>query len=546
MSTEAAREQTPLEARLEREEREKLAFFRLSETEQKREQVRKFILYKEDPWLFLQDCVWTKDQVDTVNPVKPYPSHFPYAKFLAKAFMRQNLIAVPKSRRMTASWTFIALYLHDAIFNSHRHIGFVSKKEEDSYELLKRAEFIYNTIPSWRIPRELLPKIRNSSVTRKPPIMEFEENGSKIQGFPQGEDQLRQFTLSGILEDECAFWEDAEGSYAGAKPTTDGGGRLTLISSRAPSFFKKVVFDQLDAPDLNFPETPPAEVKSPMTGVEVWKNPRNGFFVIDLHYTANPEKQSAEWREAIESGMPRRKFLMEYEKNWEAFEGKPVYEDFVKGTHSTPNKLKLISGLPIICGVDFGLTPAIVIGQLDGPQLRVVSEHIALGSIDKLAKKVWSHISMNYPNWALAQDMIFTVIDPAGMQRAQTDERTCMQMLLAAGFKKIVLGPTDWETRRSSVEHFLTSYSKQGPGLLVSETGCPILTQGFTGGYKYSEHVYEVEPMKARPLKNNFSHPHDALQYLAHFAHGKQKQYHKQINNNSLRGPTYGFQKGTT
>ncbi len=444
---------------------------------------------------------------------------------------------------MTASWSFISLFVHDAIFNRERHLAFVSKKEEDSYELVKRAEFIYRKIPAWRIPPELLPKIRNNSVTRKPPILEFEENGSKIQGFPQGEDQLRQFTLSGILEDECAFWEDAEGSYAGAKPTTDGGGRLTLISSRAPSFFKKVVFDQLNAPDLNFPEIPPAEVKSPMTGVEVWKNPKNKFLVIDLHYTANPEKQSAEWREAVADGMPRRKFLMEYEKNWETFEGKPVYEDFQKGTHSVPAKLKAISGLPLIIGVDFGLTPSMVIGQLDGPQLRILEEHTALGSIDKLAKRVWSHLSMNYENWVRGDSMILTVIDPAGVQRAQTDEKTCMQMLSAAGFKKISLGPIDWETRRSSVEHFLTTFSKQGPGLLVSELGCPSLVQGFTGGYKYSENVYEVEPLKARPVKNNFSHSHDALQYLASYAKGIQKRAGQHQNNDNLKGPSYGFQK---
>lgn len=498
--------------------------------------------YKEDSWAFISDCVYTKDQIDAVNPIKPYPSHLPYAKLLALLFAKHKLTAVPKSRRMTASWTYIALYLHDALFNPHRHIGFASKKEEDSFELIKRAEFIYRNIPEWRIPRELLPQLRNDSVTRKPPIMEFEAPSfSKIQGFAQGEDQLRQFTLSGILEDECAFWEDAEGSFAGAKPTTDGGGRLTLISSRAPSFFKKVVFDQLNSPDLNFPEVPPAEVKHPMTGVEVWKNPTNKFLVIDLHYTANPEKQSTEWREAIKGGLPLRKFLMEYEKNWETFEGKPVYEDYQKGTHSTPNAIKATAGLPLILGVDFGLTPAMVLCQLDGPQLRVLREFIALGSIDKLAKQVWSHLSMNYQNWINQPDMIFTVIDPAGFQRAQTDERTCAQMLAKAGFKKLHSGPTDWETRRSAVEHFLTTYSKQGPGLLVSETGAPTLAQGFTGGYKYAEQVYEIEPLKARPLKNNYSHPHDALQYAADFARGKQKKATKTAD---AGRPSYGFQKG--
>lgn len=530
---------TPLEQRLKREEEERLAFFALSPSEQKKAQVKNFLLYKENKWAFLRDCVWTQDQVDSKNPIKPYPSHLPYARLLTLLFDRELLTAIPKSRRMTASWTYIALYLHDTMFNSGRHNAFVSKKELDSLELVRRAEFIYKSIPEWRIPRELLPKVRTGTTTQKPPMLDFEEIGSKIQGFPQGEDQLRQFTLSGILEDECAFWDDAEGSFAGAKPTTDGGGRLTLISSRAPSFFKKVVFDQLDSPDLNFPEIPPAEVKSPMTGVEIWKNPKNRFLVIDLHYTANPEKQSPEWRETIKGGMPTRKFLMEYEKNWETFEGKPVFEDFIKGTHSVPARLKAQAGNPLIICWDFGLTPAALICQLDGPQLRVLEEHIGAGSIDKLAAKVWSHLSIHYNTWTLQPDMIFCPIDPAGGQRSQTDEKTCAQMLVKAGFRKIIFGPIDFETRRSAVEHFLTGQTKQGPNLLVSEIGCPTLVQGFTGGYKYADTVYEKEPTKARPLKNNYSHPHDALQYGAAFARGKQKQQ----PSGNIEAPSYGFQK---
>lgn len=528
---------------MERENQERLAFFALSESEQKAQQVRNFIRYKSDAWAFIEDCVWTKDSVDAANPVKPFPSHLAYVKLMVYLWLKHLLTCWPKSRRMVCSWTMISLYTHEAIFNPHKHTGFVSKKEEDSYELVLRAEFIYKHIPEWRIPKALLPKIKGGGATRKPPVLTFEDNGSKIQGFPQGEDQLRQFTLSGILEDECAFWEEAEGSYAGAKPTTDGGGRLTMISSRSPGFFKKVVFDQLNSPDLNFPEIPPAEVKIPMTGIEIWKNPKNGFLVVDLHYTANPEKQGAEWREAIMNGMPQRKFLMEYEKNWETFDGKRVYEDFVKGVHSTPTKLRATPGLPLILGVDFGLTPAIVVCQLDGQQFRVLEEHCALGSIDKLAKAVWSHLSLNYRNWTLEDDMILTCIDPAGNQRAQTDEKTCMQMLYKANFKKIIPGPIDWESRRSAVEHFLTGYTKQGPNLLLSELHCPILVGGFVGGYKYAEATHEVEPAKARPVKNNFSHPHDALQYAAAVAWGKQKQF-TIFSKKNQQAPSYGFQKG--
>lgn len=482
-------------------------------------------------------------------PVKPYPDHFPYGKLLVRLWEKHNMIAIPKSRRMHASWTFVSLYVHTALFNPGLHIGFVSKKEEDSYELVMRAEHIIKHIPEWRIPAVLLPRIRNGGASKKPPILVLEHGTggeTKIQGFPQGEDQLRQFTLTAILEDECAFWEDAQGSYQGAKPTTDGGGKLTMISSRSPGFFKKIVFDQLDSPDYNFPEVMPSEIKVPMTGVEVSKNPKNRFLVIDLHYSADPNK-TPEWAARMKQELGEAAFNMEYEKNWETYDGKPVYRDFVKGVHSVPHKIRPKAGLPLLLGWDFGLTPACVITQLDGPQYRVIEEILGEGSIDKLAARVWSHLNLHYEQWVLGgHDMIISVADPAGFQRSQTDERTCMQFLAAAGFKNLSPGPVDWENRRSAVEHFLLGYSKAGPNLLVSETGAPILTQGFAGNYKYPDKTHEIEPLKARPLKNNASHPHDALQYIAYRAKGeqrKQKGYARGRAEGALAAPRYGFQK---
>lgn len=529
-----------LDAELERREREKFDFQQLSEPEQAKIQFENLLRYKVDRWAFLKECVYTKDQVDKVRPIKPYPSHLRYLELLVYLWEVENQIAVPKSRRMTASWTYISLYTHDAIFYPQRHIAFVSKKEEDSYELVKRAEHIYMNIPEWRLPRFLLPKIKGGEATKKPPKLTFEDNGSVIQGFPQGEDQLRQFTLSGILEDEAAFWEEAEGSYAGAKPTTDGGGRLTIVSSRAPSFFKKIVYDQLDAQDYNFPEIPPVDVKHPLPGVEVWKNPKNNFLVIDLHYSAHPDKQSKEWRDAVKGGMPIRKFLMEYEKTWETYEGKPVYEDFVKGVHSTTELLRPVMGLPFIVGIDFGLTPAMILCQLVESQLRVYKEYIGIGGIRKLAKEVMADFRLRYTPWVSMENMIYAAIDPAGFQRSQVDERTCVQELMACGFTNILPGPIDWESRRLAVEGFLTSYSKQGPGLLVSEAGCPTLVKGFNGGYRYPDKVKVAEPNDARPLKDMHSHPHDGLQYAAHIANTKQVEMSKII----LTTPGYGFQKG--
>ncbi len=528
----------PLDAIQERNERELFAFKLLTEPEKVKQQIRMRAHYAANPWDFLTQCVITLDPVSSDNPIKPFPSYLEYLKFLCFLWLKERLIAIPKSRRMVCSWNFISLYLHDTIFNPGRFNGFVSKKEDDAGELIGRAEFIYKKIPEWRVPRALLPALKNGKMSKQPPTMEFEEINSKIQGFPQGADQLRQFTLSGILGDECAFWEEAQSFYSASKPTLDGGGRMTLISSRSPGFFKKIVFDQLDALDLTFREEAPVPVKRPLEGVEVWKNPKDKFVVVDLHYTADPRKRGDSWKEAIRQSMPIRDFLMEYERSWQTFEGKPVYADFNKTLHVAGHTLKPEPGIPLLLGWDFGLTPACIIAQLVGRQLIILGEFLeSNGSINKLAPVVWNHLQMHYLPWLHGDDMITSYVDPAGFQRAQTDERTCADVLRKQGFKKVKPGPVGWEERRKGVEDYLTKTYGEGPGLLLSEEHCSVLIEGFNGGYRYPEKATEIEPMQIRPLKNKYSHPHDALQYVAAGATALRKQYGL-----AMPTPNYGFQ----
>ena len=530
-----------LEIIQERHAKDKYAFDSLSDPEKARFQIRKRIQYETEPWTFLTDCVYTLDQVDQRCPIKPFPSDLEYLEFLTALWVAETKIAIPKSRRMTCSWNFIALYLWDTMFKTGRFNGFVSKKEDDAGDLVGRAEFIFQQIPEWRIPKALLPAIKNGRMSKQPPILEFPDLNSKIQGFPQGAGQLRQYTLSGILGDECAFWEQAQQFYSASAPTLEGGGKMTLISSRSPGFFKKIVFDRLDSTELTFKEKAPVPVKRPIEGVEFWKNPDNEFVVVDLHYTANPRKRSPEWREAVRKSLPIRDFLMEYEKSWQTYEGKPVYEDWNNTLHKT-DTIEIEPGLPLLLGWDFGLSPACVICQLVGKQLRIIKEFIETdGSINKLAPVVWSWLSTECLTWVHDSDrMIKSFIDPAGFNRAETDEGTCAKVLRAEGFKKLLPGPVRWEPRRQAVEHFLTRTYGSGSGLLVAEDDCPITYEGFNGGYQYPEKVREIEPNKIMPLKNKFSHPHDAIQYVCAGA----KELGRQYADFDDKLPGYSFQSG--
>lgn len=462
-------------------------------------------------------------------------------------WLQQKKLAIPKSRRMTASWTFIALAVWDVIFHKGRSWALCSKKEEDSKELVQRAEFILKHIPPEMIAPELLPKLKHGSMQSSPPVMEFPEIYSKIQGFPSGANQLRQRGFSGILEDECCFWENAEEAYASAKPTVDGGGRLIMISSRATEdggFFKKIVFDQLDAPSLRFPEIPPVKSKSPMEGVEVWINPKNKFCIIDLHYSANPSKRGEEFRQALKDTLPIRKYRMEYEKSWETFEGKPVYEDFNERIHITQTRPKLHLGLPLLLGWDSsGLTPACVMAQLHEDKLIVFKEVIGQGmGATRFVPYVAQTIKLAFPQVTDLEAQTISFFDPAGFKKNEITEQTYVQEMIKGGFKQVRPGAMTWNKRVESVVKFLVGLSRGQAKIQIYEQDCPTLTAGFKGGFRYSNDINLNEPDKARPVKDGHSHPHDALQYLCSGLESHRAEHYSNIE---ISIPSYGFQKHT-
>lgn len=174
----------------------------------------------------------TKDEHDLQNPIKPFPNK-EYLKAVCDLWYREPLLLVPKSRQLMMSWLFVACYLWDTQFGRGRLNFFQSKKEEDADRLIQRAWFIYEHQPDW--VKAMFPAQYTYCHLR------FLKGDSELWGVPQGGDQIRSHTASGILSDEMAFQPESEDAYAGAKPTIDGGGRFTGVSSANPGFFHFLV-----------------------------------------------------------------------------------------------------------------------------------------------------------------------------------------------------------------------------------------------------------------------------------------------------------------
>jgi hypothetical protein len=104
--------------------------------------------------------------------------------------------------------------------------------------------------------------------------------------------------------------------------------------------------------------------------------------------------------------------------------------------------------------------------------------------------------------------------DPAGTSKAQTDEKTCFEMLAALGLAAEPAPSQNPTLRREAVASALLRMADGAPAFLL-DPGCRVLRKGFNGGYHYRrKQIVGEEMFDETPVKNRFSHPHEALQYV--------------------------------
>lgn len=191
-------------------------------------------------------------------------------------------------------------------------------------------------------------------------------------------------------------------------------------------------------------------------------------------------------------------------------EGKPVYTDYSDAIHCAP--FDLVRAWPLHVGIDFGLTPAAAIGQHSPMgQWRIHSEIVTedMGAV-RFADLFKLTMAERYPSMPIAS----IACDPAGDSRAQTDERTPIDILKAAGIDAHPAPTNDPIRRIESVSAPMRRLVDAKPGFLLHPQ-CTVLRKGFGGGYAYERlKVTGAERYRDAPTKNKYSHVHDALQYM--------------------------------
>lgn len=232
------------------------------------------------------------------------------------------------------------------------------------------------------------------------------------------------------------------------------------------------------------------------------------------------EQLEAELRELIaQYGQSRGTalFMQEYYCSFSAaFTGKAVYPEFDRKAHVAEHPLLpiVVSNVKsgknkrIIRGWDHtGLHPGCVVTYLHGNEWMVVKEFWEedLG-IEDFADSVKIWCGQNLPTEATYRD----IGDPAGNKTRDSQKKTPAQYVKEHCGIVISPGIQTFKIRRESVAKRLT---RRG-GIIIDPTECPILVDGFLGGYGYQE-IGKSGVFKDAPLKDKYADVHDALQYPA-------------------------------
>lgn len=223
-------------------------------------------------------------------------------------------------------------------------------------------------------------------------------------------------------------------------------------------------------------------------------------------------------------------------------EGKGVYETVYNDTlHFSRKYLDYDAELQLGFGWDFGLTPALaIVQQKPNGQIQVLDELWTdeMGLRQFVQNVVLPHLNLHYSSW---ENNFVSICDPSGLNRSQTDEQTCLDILEQEGITTEPAFTNVAETRKDAMRYLLTKLIDGEMAFSLSQKVNHI-REGFLGGYHYKRvRSSEGETYKPQPDKNMYSHVMEALEYIVmfyveHHVNKQQKKYEPRIYTGSFMG----------
>lgn len=191
-------------------------------------------------------------------------------------------------------------------------------------------------------------------------------------------------------------------------------------------------------------------------------------------------------------------------------DGRPVHPDFSEQFHVLP--VEFHPGLDLHIGIDFGRTPAAVIGQrqLNGQwyiRTELVTQNCGAKKFGKILRRL---LNEDYDHYNIGS----ITGDPAGSDMAQTDDETPFDMLALSEIYADPASTNDPEIRIESLDSLLTEIIEGQPAIVI-DPSCTTLIAGLAGAYQFRRvQVTNREEYRDKPDKGPESHVCEALHYM--------------------------------
>lgn len=191
---------------------------------------------------FCWEACRTKDEHDTVSPIKPLPD-LEFLRLFFRLVQSERVLFVAKSRQVFVSWATFVYMLWRVLAAPHQSIALIPKKQEDGQNHVedRLKHTLWANLPEWLRARYTIAAIKGGfNVTHR----DGEPWGSFVVVYPQGAEQLRSYTHSVIVGDEVAHQRGHQAWWRAAIPTVqERGGKagqiIQISSARRGSYFEK-------------------------------------------------------------------------------------------------------------------------------------------------------------------------------------------------------------------------------------------------------------------------------------------------------------------
>jgi hypothetical protein len=216
--------------------------------------------------------------------------------------------------------------------------------------------------------------------------------------------------------------------------------------------------------------------------------------------------------------------------------GEPVFPQYSDQVHVAKQPLTPISGMPLVLGLDFGISPACVWIQEDAAGRYMVLAELAdeaVPGIQHFSQAIQKFTVRCFPD----SNVAFGTYDPAGGQRSPLSDQTQADILKAlTGYRWAEAKSNLFSVRREALIAPLTRLVQGQPGIII-DPRCVILRRALASGFAFKTVKNAFgQQLTTEPLKN---HPDsdvaDALcygvmgagEYLALVQVGAKKNKHE-------------------